>query len=251
MREIGRGLELPALAALDQLDAAPLVVRFERRAAPRAPRPRRRCGAEIASASAAPRQRTASPRPRAARSSGSVSLMRLIACRCSGAENLLLRAVPPCPAARSSSAATKLTPAPSAAAAMVGWLGRQEVLQFHPVERHAEHRRDALDRRIERHHHRGRDHVHARLGARLDLAIGLRRGRTSRIASRFGGRSCSPSGAPRSEHVAADPVARHQPRRRLAHRAQPLRGAAAAAAPVPRGSGLPALPCGSSSADLR
>ncbi len=85
----------------------------------------------------------------------------------------------------------------------------------------AEHRLDALQRRLERHHRAARDDVHHRHVARGDGTVGgdqiVQLGLPRRLADH-----AQALGRAAQEHVATDPIARHQPRAGLAHRVEPL-----------------------------
>ena len=80
---------------------------------------------------------------------------------------------------------------------------------------------DALDRILQRHHRAVRDDVHRRLGARPDPAIGGEQVERGRLPRRLA-HQLQPLGRAAREHVAAEPVAAHQPRPGLAHRVEPL-----------------------------
>ena len=98
---------------------------------------------------------------------------------------------------------------------------RQEVAQFHPVERDAKHGRDPVERAFERHHQAIAHHVHHRLRAQLHLTVGVDEGVPITLPSVD---AIDPEAfrAPAEEHVAADPIACEQPSRRLPHRAEAL-----------------------------
>ena len=97
----------------------------------------------------------------------------------------------------------------------------QEGFEPRPVQRRAHQRADALDRFVQRHHRAHGDGVDHRLGARADLAIGLYEVIEARPPLRLLHQPQS-FGAAAAEHVAADAVARHQPRRRVTHGVKPL-----------------------------
>ena len=147
MREVGRGLEMPAPAALDELDPAALVMRGELRRARSRSRPRRHAR-RSRRRSAARRTRTRSLRRRAASS----SITR--PCSLIGANGSSC-AMSSRPRRASSSAARKLDASAerrNCGSSVVG----QEAFEQGPVERRADHLADPLDRFLERHHRRAR-----------------------------------------------------------------------------------------------
>ena len=100
-------------------------------------------------------------------------------------------------------------------------MGREEIVQLDPVERYPQHGRYPVERAFQRHDRAVRHMVDARSGARLDPAIGLdqRVGIAGPHGAAIGSEALGRSAL---EHVAPDPVARQQLRRRFAHRAQTL-----------------------------
>ena len=239
MREIGRGLEMPAPAALDQLDPAAGIMRRRAGRARSRHRPRRH-------ARRSPRRVSGSAEANKVASTARIELVHHAALQLERRERLLLRDLDPA-APRQLERREEARGQRRPAELRVLRLG-QEAFEQAPVERRADHPPDPLDRLLQRHHRARMDDVHRRLGARPDRAIGREQievgtcqtalrttaaPRARRAGRRRGraGRGRSAGRRPRASHRAAG-------------------GAAEAAARSPPGSGRSGS-LGSSRQDLR
>ncbi len=186
--------------------------------------------------SSAPRRRTGSPRPRAPfrRFPGSLPPTHVfIRLRCIGPKTSFLPGCSALPNRASSSArATKLD-ASAERRSRAFDTGRQEVLQFHPVERNPEHRRNPARARNRASSPSGRAPCAPPAGCALTLAVGLDEVEPLALPAS----SCGPPAAlpacPAHEHVAA------------------RAGRAPSAAPPPRASRRAAEQASSRSASSR